>query len=94
MSKTAYKQAIKRDKHTCQMCGNTTIEVHHIVYRSLQGANIEENLICLCKHHHMLVHSNQEQYRPLLLDLQRRHYGILNIEDLKKQSKWKGFEYQ
>lgn len=52
---------LHRDKYTCQICGkkNKRLEVHHIVWRSKQGTDDEENLITLCKSCHDKVHDGE-----------------------------------
>ena len=49
---------LHRDNYTCQCCGakNTRLEVHHIIFRSLGGADDEKNLITLCEKCHKAVH--------------------------------------
>lgn len=49
---------LHRDNYTCQCCGkkHVRLEVHHIVFRSLGGADDEKNLITLCEKCHKAVH--------------------------------------
>ena len=49
---------LNRDGYKCQHCGkkNCRLEVHHIVYRSNDGPDDENNLITLCKECHDNVH--------------------------------------
>jgi 5-methylcytosine-specific restriction endonuclease McrA len=61
------RQALRRDKHTCQICGRKPkkgekriVDVHHIIpYREFHGdylkANHLPNLITLCKSCHAAV---------------------------------------
>lgn len=86
--KREYRAAIARDNHSCVYCGNTTIEVHHIVFRSHGGMNIRQNLVCLCKAHHDMVHSDEPKWRDDLLDKMRAHYGMMEMDDLKSKNKW------
>jgi hypothetical protein len=50
-----------RDGHTCRNCKankvGTRLEVHHIIYRSNGGSDLEKNLITLCKPCHDGVHA-------------------------------------
>ena len=80
--------ALKIHSNQCAMCGNYMVEIHHIIYRSHSGKNVRQNLIPLCKKHHMLVHTNEKYYVEYLLDLNRIHYGIINRKDLIKRNKW------
>lgn len=52
---------LNRDGYTCQVCGKKHIrlEVHHIVFRSQNGTNDENNLITLCEDCHAGVHSGK-----------------------------------
>ena len=49
---------LHRDNYTCQCCGkkHTRLEVHHIIFRSMGGADDERNLITLCEKCHKLIH--------------------------------------
>lgn len=44
-------------KQKCVLCGNTTIDVHHIVPRSMGGKDCEDNLIALCFDCHLKAHN-------------------------------------
>ena len=52
------RAARERDKCRCRFpgCESRRVDLHHIVYWSNGGRTSLENLISLCKHHHMLVH--------------------------------------
>lgn len=86
--KQEYKLALKTWNNSCAICGMNTVELHHIIYRSHGGKNVKENIIPLCKLHHMLVHSNEKYWVDNLLDLQRSKYGTIDKHDLKKHNKW------
>ena len=49
---------LHRDNYTCQCCGkkHVRLEIHHIIFRSLGGADDEKNLITLCEKCHKAVH--------------------------------------
>lgn len=51
---------LTRDNYTCQHCKGKSkdnrLEVHHIVFRSQNGSDEEENLIVLCKTCHDALH--------------------------------------
>ncbi|MBI5360371.1 MAG: HNH endonuclease [Planctomycetes bacterium] len=51
----------KRDKYTCQECGESNCELHchHVQPRRVGGSNYYENLITLCEHchHNQNVHT-------------------------------------
>jgi len=52
------RAARERDKCRCRYpgCESRRIDLHHIVYWSHGGRTDLDNLISLCKYHHMLVH--------------------------------------
>lgn len=81
--KRAYKEAAERDNKLCQVCGSMASDVHHIVYRSHGGADIPENLICLCRVHHEAAHKDEKLWRNQFIGMQAKHYGKLTIEKLK-----------
>ncbi len=69
------KRVRLRDGERCRYCGcRTSLQVHHIVYRSEGGPDIETNLITLCDIHHRLMHSDKRRWQPVLLELIRLAY--------------------
>ncbi len=52
------RAAAERDKCRCRFpgCESRRVDLHHIQYWSHGGQTKLDNLISLCKHHHMLVH--------------------------------------
>ena len=79
---------IERDNATCQLrlngCEGVTGPPHHIILKSNCGADLAQNMICLCPSCHRKVHKDTKKYTPILLQLQEKHYGKLDIEQLKK----------
>ena len=65
---------LNRDKYTCQHCKTkqSTLEVHHIVFRNNGGSDEPDNLITLCRHCHRELHSGKIN---------------LNIKGLKRKNK-------
>ena len=84
ISKIIRESVITRDKELCQICGKKATQLHHILYKSYGGADISQNLICLCNECHLEVHSYGKKWFPILLKLQQRHYTNLTKEMLKK----------
>ena len=78
----------ERDNFKCQLnakgCEFTTGPPHHIILKSALGADISQNLICLCPSCHRLVHTDTRKFTPILFKLQQRHYPQLTKEMLKK----------
>ena len=91
--KLAYNEVIKRDSNRCVICGNNSIEIHHIVYRSLGGITDKRNMVCLCKQHHMEYHAMGKEGIEILLDIMRLHYGCIEQNDLKKKGKYANFAF-
>ncbi len=57
----------KRDGYACRWCYRTsTLEVHHIDYRSQGGPNSVYNLITLCQAHHAQAHGDKKRWQPVL----------------------------
>lgn len=88
-----YKEVLKRDNYTCQLCYKPYAHIHHIQYKSLGGANIRKNLICLCKTCHDMVHNDSATYKPILMDKMRFHYGCIEESDLKKKGNYANFAF-
>jgi len=82
--KKAYQQVALRDNSQCQVCGQQANDIHHIVFRSHGGADIPENLICLCRHHHDQAHKDERKWREYLINLNGKHYGTLLMSQLKR----------
>jgi 5-methylcytosine-specific restriction endonuclease McrA len=52
------KVVLERDKRTCRACGSRDyIDVHHKKLRSAGGGNTTDNLLCLCRYCHAMVHA-------------------------------------
>lgn len=83
-----YKKALKTWNSTCAMCNSRVVHLHHILGRR-NHLTVKENLIPLCRYHHLdVVHKNETYYAEILLELNRGKYGIIDRQDLKKKNKW------
>jgi 5-methylcytosine-specific restriction endonuclease McrA len=87
-NKREFKAVLKRDSFTCQLCGKPYHHIHHIVHKSHQGANIRQNMVCLCRDCHETVHQDEKKWRDELIELMRGHYGMIEIDDLKRKNRW------
>lgn len=43
----------------CAICGATNVHIHHIVFRSQGGDDVDPNLCGLCRFHHDEIHANK-----------------------------------
>jgi predicted restriction endonuclease len=56
------EKVLKRDGWRCQTCGRSeNLHVHHMVFRSQLGDDVEENLITLCSNCHQKVHGRASE---------------------------------
>lgn len=92
-SKKEYYKASVRDNHRCILCGCPYIHRHHIIFRSHFGADIEQNIVCLCVDCHMKAHNEQHKYQDMFIEYIRGYYGMLTINDLKKKGKYSNFKF-
>ena len=78
---------LDRDKHTCQHCKGKTkdssLHVHHIVFRSNGGSDEAENLITLCKVCHERLHKGEIKFKGGKAKGQLRHATQMNV--IRKQ---------
>ena len=62
------KQVLSRDEWRCRSCfSRNNLHVHHIIFRSQQGADEADNLITLCSSCHDGVHK----------DVKNGQYGLV-----------------
>jgi len=55
-----HRAVLDRDGWLCQFCGHSTnLEVHHLVFRSHQGPDNEDNLITVCHQCHHALHTTR-----------------------------------
>jgi 5-methylcytosine-specific restriction endonuclease McrA len=54
---------MERDNWRCQFCGTRSdLQVHHIIYRSQGGADMEDNLITACAACHEAIHLGTRRF--------------------------------
>lgn len=62
IDKKTRKAVYAREGYRCALCDDTrTIQIHHVVKRSVGGGNHVQNLICLCSNCHALAHGMKLQ---------------------------------
>lgn len=75
--KRVRKKVVKRDDYKCVLCGKSLLsgndimgEIHHVIFRSHNGLNKEQNLVSLCyRCHRELAHGpNAKKIQDILLD--------------------------
>ena len=78
---------LDRDSHTCQHCKGKTkdssLHVHHIVFRSNGGSDESENLIALCRTCHDKLHKGEIKLKGGKAKGQLRHATQMNA--IRKQ---------
>ena len=83
-----YRAVLKRDNGECIICLSNTVAIHHVVYRSLGGITDRRNMVCLCPKHHAYIHSMGKDGTADMLEYLRGHYGMIEIDDLKRKNRW------
>ncbi|GHU96518.1 hypothetical protein FACS1894208_11260 [Clostridia bacterium] len=46
----------ERDSYTCVLCENAAVDAHHVLHKSQGGRDIPQNLVSICRLHHMMLH--------------------------------------
>ena len=46
-----------KEKHSCIICGNKEVDIHHIKTKKSGGDDVPYNLVPLCRVHHSSLHS-------------------------------------
>ncbi|GHV04990.1 hypothetical protein FACS1894217_01130 [Clostridia bacterium] len=46
----------ERDSYTCIFCEAHAADAHHVVRRSRGGRDVPQNLVAVCRWHHMMLH--------------------------------------
>ena len=67
--KKAYEEVNDRDDGLCRVCGKQASDIHHILFRSHGGKDEPSNLVCLCREHHEMAHSDEKVWREYLFKL-------------------------
>ena len=49
---------LERDSYACIFCDARASDLHHVIPRSQGGTNYPDNLISVCRCHHMVLHGN------------------------------------
>jgi len=71
----------------CVVCGSSHVDLHHRSYRRL-GAERLNDLVPLCREHHMIVHEKEKTFKSWTLwDSPRK---LRKIEQKKRQRRQKG----
>ena len=48
-----------QDWIACLGCGGTSIDIHHLIFKSQGGKDVIENLAAVCRECHIKAHSDQ-----------------------------------
>ena len=49
----------ERDSYTCILCTGRASDIHHAIPRSQGGSNFPDNLVSLCRFHHIAAHGQR-----------------------------------
>ena len=55
----------EQDTILCEVCHNTAVDIHHIIYKSRGGKDEIGNLISLCRHCHNQAHDEKLSVKQL-----------------------------
>lgn len=79
-----------RDRE-CRVCGRPSAHVHHLLFRSHGGDDIDGNLIALCHGCHGAVHEGDMRVRRLIIKRLRpaeRSYVVSKLGDTVRAAAW------
>jgi len=73
----------ERDSYTCVLCRRAATDLHHVVHRSQGGTNYPNNLVAVCRSHHMVLHGqpvhgielSTEEARQTVFEYVADYYG-------------------
>ena len=83
LNRKVRQAVIERDRF-CVLCGKVGVDIHHCVYKSLQGAESVENMVLLCRDCHSHCHSYGKEMFNVLFDILKTHYPNLTKEGMKR----------
>lgn len=55
--KRVKKKVHERDNGECIICHDIATDAHHVIPRSQLGKDDVNNVVCLCRYHHEMAHS-------------------------------------
>ncbi len=56
ISRNLRHTVFERDSYTCIFCDRGATDCHHVIERRRGGRNTPQNLVSLCREHHMAIH--------------------------------------
>ena len=64
----AKKKCKELADNMCELCyaKDTKLDVHHVVPVEEGGTDDQDNLICLCRHCHKVIHTGNRYYKGML----------------------------
>ena len=48
-------------------------------------------MVCLCRSCHEMCHQDEKKWRDELIERLRGHYGMIELDDLKKKGKYSDY---
>jgi len=49
----------ERDSYTCVLCRGRACDLHHVITRAQGGRDTPDNLVSLCRFHHLAAHGQR-----------------------------------
>jgi len=81
------RRIIRTRDENCIICNSLYTDIAHFVARSKGGLAIEENLILLCRNHHNMYDSGDQDIKHYIIDYLSKHYENWHETNLV-YSKW------
>ena len=79
----------ERDSYTCILCSAWASDLHHVIPRSQGGSNYPDNLVSLCRCHHMVIHGQRVHGIDMTTEECRR--ALLEYVCDFYAEKWRGY---
>lgn len=76
ISTKAREEVLKRDGHSCIICGRYQVQIAHYISRARLGLGIPQNLVCLCVKCHTDYDNGKLhlEIKKAIEDYLRQHY--------------------
>lgn len=76
---------LNRRDRGCILCGCPVVDHHHVIARSLGGNDSADNMVCLCRRHHVLYDKDSAMKQEFLSYLDdMKEYHEAHAKELEK----------